>query len=76
MARTARYEGFTFESMRYAVLTGDGKEEAIVDLEYHSGGSQTTDYIYVYTLDHHRPKLLPPRSLLPEFQGLNLDSDS
>lgn len=54
----AQYEGFTFESVRYADLTGDGKEEAIVDLEYHSGGTQTTDYVYVYTLDHHRPKLL------------------
>jgi hypothetical protein len=53
-----QYEGFTFESVRYADLTGDGNEEAIVDLTYHSGGTQTTDYVYVYTLDQHGPKLL------------------
>ncbi|HEY5380844.1 MAG TPA: hypothetical protein VIJ65_01205 [Acidobacteriaceae bacterium] len=53
-----QYEGFTFESVRYADLTGDGNEEAIVDLMYHSGGTQTTDYVYIYTLDQHRPKLL------------------
>lgn len=54
----AQYEGFTLESVRYADLTGDGHEEAIVDLMYHSGGTQTTNYVYIYTLDHHRPKLL------------------
>lgn len=54
----AQYEGFTFESVRYANLTGDGNEEAIVHLMYHSGGTQTTDYVYIYTLDQHRPKLL------------------
>jgi hypothetical protein len=54
----AQYEGFTLESVRYADLTGDGNEEAIVDLIYHSGGTQTTNYVYIYTLDQHRPKLL------------------
>jgi hypothetical protein len=54
----AQYEGFTFESVRYADLTGDGNAEAIVDLMYHSGGTQTTDYVYIYALDQHRPKLL------------------
>ena len=54
----AQYEGFTFESVHYADLTGDGNDEAIVDLSYRSGGTQTTDYVYVYTLDQHRPKLL------------------
>jgi len=53
-----QYEGFTFESVRYADLAGDGNQEAIVDLMYHSGGTQTTDYVYIYTLDQHRPKLL------------------
>ncbi len=54
----AQYEGFTFKSVRYADLTRDGHEEAIVDLMYHSGGTQTTDYVYVYTFDQRRPKLL------------------
>lgn len=54
----AQYQGFTLESVRYADLTGDGSEEAIVDLMYHSGGTQTTDYVYIYTIDQHRPKLL------------------
>ena len=54
----AQYEGFTLESVHYADLTGDGNEEAIVDLMYHSGGTQTTNYVYIYTLDQHRPKLL------------------
>ena len=54
----AQYEGFTFESVRYADLIGSGNEDAIVDLKYHSGGTQTTDYVYIYTLDQHRPKLL------------------
>ncbi|MGO4212421.1 hypothetical protein AB4Y89_21045 [Terriglobus sp. 2YAB30_2] len=54
----AQYQGFTFEFVRYADLTGDGNEEAIVDLRYYSGGTQTTDYVYVYTLDQHQPKLL------------------
>lgn len=53
-----QYEGFTLEKVRYADLTADGNEEAVVDLVYHSGGTQTTNYVYIYTLDHHRPKLL------------------
>ena len=53
-----QYEGFTFESVKYADLTGDGNEEAIIVLMYHSGGTQTTSYVYIYTLDEHGPKLL------------------
>src|ERR1700749_4115601 len=53
-----QYEGFTLESVHYADLTGDGNEEAVVDLKYRPGGTQTTDYVYIYTLDKHQPKLL------------------
>lgn len=53
-----QYEGFTFESVSYADLTGDHNEEAIIVLMYHSGGTQTTNYVYVYTLEEHGPKLL------------------
>ncbi len=53
-----QYEGFTFQSVSYGDLTGDGHEQAVVVLIYHTGGTQTTNYVYVYTLDQHRPKLL------------------
>jgi hypothetical protein len=53
-----QYEGFTFQSVSYADLTGYGNEEAIVVLKYHSGGTQTTNYVYVYTFEEQRPKLL------------------
>jgi hypothetical protein len=51
--------GFTFGSVQYADLTGDGKEDAVVVLTYHTGGTQTTNYIYIYALDESgKPKLL------------------
>jgi hypothetical protein len=52
-----QYAGFTLESVSYADLTGDGKDEAIVVLKYATGGTQTTNYVYVYTLEQG-PKLL------------------
>jgi hypothetical protein len=54
----SQYEGFTFQSVSYADLTGDGNEEAIIVLTYHSGGTQTTNYVYVYTFEENGPKLL------------------
>ncbi|MGH9605959.1 MAG: hypothetical protein ACRD3N_09695 [Terracidiphilus sp.] len=53
-----QYEGFTLQSVQYADLTGDGKEDAIVVLRYLTGGTQTTNYVYVYALDPGKPKLL------------------
>lgn len=53
-----QYEGFTFESVSYADLTGDGNDEAIIVLTYHTGGTQTTNYVYVYSFEEHGPKLL------------------
>jgi hypothetical protein len=53
-----QYEGFTFESVSYGDVIGDGKEEAIVVLMYQTGGTQTTNYVYVYGLGEHGPKLL------------------
>jgi hypothetical protein len=51
--------GFTFDSVQYADLTGDEKQDAIVTLTYHTGGTQTTNYIYIYSLDKSdNPKLL------------------
>jgi hypothetical protein len=54
----SQYEGFTFESLSYGDAIGNGKEEAIIVLTYHSGGTQTTNYVYVYGLGEHGPKLL------------------
>jgi hypothetical protein len=53
-----QYEGFTFQSVSYGDVLGDGKEEAIVTLMWQSGGTQTTSYVYVYGLGEHGPQLL------------------
>jgi hypothetical protein len=50
--------GFTLQQVKYADLTGDGKEDAIVVLLYQSGGTQTTNYIYIYSLENGKPRLL------------------
>ena len=53
-----QYEGFTLQSVQYSDLAGNGKEDAIVVLRYLTGGTQTTNYVYVYALDAGKPKLL------------------
>ena len=53
-----QYEGFTFQSVSYGDAFGDGKEEAIVNLRWQSGGTQTTNYVYIYGLGESGPKLL------------------
>ena len=50
--------GFSLESVKFAGLTADAKEDAIVVLHYDTGGTQQTDYIYIYSLDSGKPKLL------------------
>ena len=50
--------GFTLQEVKYADLSGSGAEDAIVVLLYQSGGTQTTNYIYVYAFDNGKPKLL------------------
>ena len=56
----ATYRGgeFVFDSVKYADLTQDGHEEAIVVLTYFTGGTQTTNYVYVFTLTKDGPALL------------------
>ena len=54
----AQWEGFTLQSVNFAGLTGDGQEEAIVVLHYGTGGTQQTDYVYIYSLVDGKPKLL------------------
>ena len=50
--------GFTLQEVKYADLTGSGKEDAIVVLRYFTGGTQTTNYVYIYSLAAGKPKLL------------------
>ena len=53
-----QYQGFTLESVEFADVTGDGKEDAIVVLLYRTGGTQTTHYVYIYSFADGKPKLL------------------
>lgn len=39
-------------------MTGNDREEAIVVLHYQTGGAQNTDYVYIYSLESGKPKLL------------------
>jgi len=50
--------GFMLQSVQYVDVTGGGKEEAIVVLLYLTGGTQNTHYVYIYSLDSGKPKLL------------------
>jgi len=53
-----RLPTFTFESVKYADVTGDGREDAIVVLDFHSGGTQQSLYVYIYSFVDGKPKLL------------------
>jgi hypothetical protein len=54
----AQFQGFTLQSVTFADVTGDGKEDAIVVLLYRTGGTQNTNYIYIYSFADGSPKLL------------------
>src|SRR5260370_34965863 len=53
-----QWEGFTLESVEFADVTGEGKKDALVVLHYASGGTQKTHYVYIYSFDDGKPKLL------------------
>jgi hypothetical protein len=53
-----QWQGFTLQSVQFANLTGDGQEQAIVVLHYRTGGTQQTDYVYIYSFTAEKPKLL------------------
>jgi hypothetical protein len=53
-----QFAGFTLQSVEYADVTGEGKEDAIVVLLYRTGGTQTTHYVYIYSFADGKPKLL------------------
>jgi hypothetical protein len=46
------------ESVTYGDLDGDGVEEAVVALNYSTGGTANWDYLYVYKLENGQPHLL------------------
>jgi hypothetical protein len=46
------------DSIVYGDLVGDGDEEAVVSLNYSTGGTANWDYLYVYTLKSGAPALL------------------
>jgi hypothetical protein len=46
------------DSVAYGDLVGDGNEEAVVSLNYSTGGTANWDYLYVYKLKNGRPALL------------------
>jgi len=51
-------QGFTLESVRFLDVTGEGQDDAIVVLHFDTGGTQQTDYVYIYTIAAEKPKLL------------------
>jgi len=46
------------DSVNYGDLDGDGVEEAVVALNYSTGGTANWDYLYVYKLEGGQPKLV------------------
>ena len=53
-----QWQGFTLQSVEYADVTGDGREEAIVVIHYLTGGTQKTHYVYIHSFADGKPKLL------------------
>jgi len=53
-----QWSGFKLESVEFADVTGEHKEEALVVLRYLTGGKQTTHYVYIYSFEDGKPKLL------------------
>jgi hypothetical protein len=50
--------GFTLQSVDFTDVTGDGKEDAIVVLKFQTGGTQNTHYVYIYSFEAGKPKLM------------------
>jgi hypothetical protein len=50
--------GMSLADVTYGDVTGDGVEEAMVNLGIHTGGSAMPNCLYIYTLDGKRPRLL------------------
>ena len=50
--------GVSLAKAEYADVTGDGREEAFLDLSIQTGGSAMPSMIYVYSLENEKPRLL------------------
>jgi hypothetical protein len=55
---TSRPPGFTLESVSFADVAGQRQDDAIIVLHFNTGGTQQTDYVYIYTIAVGKPKLL------------------
>jgi hypothetical protein len=53
-----RRPGFTLDRVSFADVTGNSAENAIVVLHFDTGGTQQTDYVYIYAYSAEKPKLL------------------
>ena len=53
-----QWAGFTLQSVEFADVTGEGKEDAIVVVKHLTGGTMKTHYVYIYSFDDGKPKLL------------------
>jgi predicted dehydrogenase len=53
-----RFSGLTLETVEFADVTDDGKEDAIVVLRFDTGGTQYSHYVYLYSFGAGKPKLL------------------
>jgi hypothetical protein len=53
-----QWQGYTLQSVEFADVTGNGQEEAVVVLRYRTGGTQQTDYVYIYSFAAGKPELL------------------
>lgn len=48
----------TFDSVSYGVLSGVKSSAAVVVLSYHTGGTANWQYVYILTLESHKPRLM------------------
>ncbi|HEU0299779.1 MAG TPA: hypothetical protein VFR37_10000 [Longimicrobium sp.] len=53
-----REEGYYLDSIAYADVTGDGREEAVVTIEELTGGSAIPHWVFVYGDGERNPQLL------------------
>jgi hypothetical protein len=55
---TASFAGLTLESVTWADITGEGRDDAIVVIRYDTGGTQFSYFVYLYSMRAGRPHLL------------------
>ena len=55
---TAVMPGLTLKSVEFADVTSDGLEDAVTVIHFDTGGTQQTDYVYIYSFAAGKPKLL------------------